>query len=262
MGTNWAAFAARPDRRRRLRHAAGSRREHGRCRAGDRGPAAAADMRQTRAVYVPEAIAWHYLHREFLDPAWVLRRPYRHGLEWGIRRTRGRERSWSPFLRAALGRLNAHVKGHVLRLLGGEARRFEAAYHEAKWRGRWDGLWLGRAVGPVAATRAHDAAASECGGACLSTVPGRGCWDSALTRQDGAASSSPHYLRTYRFENCTPRRAPRRPYFLRSFMRESRVRIAAAAERGEGLACRCATGPGRCPSCRRRPGRWGRRRCR
>ena len=32
--------------------------------------------------------------------------------------------------------------------------------------------------------------------------------------------SHPHY----RFENCVPRRAPRRPYFLRSFMRVSRVR--------------------------------------
>jgi len=97
-----------------------------------------------RAVYVPDAIAWHYLHREFLDPAWVRRRAVRHGLEWGIRRTRGRERSWSPFLRAALGLLNAHLKGTVLRVIGGEARRFEAAYHEGKWRGRWDGLWLGR----------------------------------------------------------------------------------------------------------------------
>lgn len=97
-----------------------------------------------RAVYVPEAQAWHYLHREFLDPAWVLRRAFRHGLEWGIRRTRGQQGSLGVYLKAVIGRLNAHGKGLVLRLLGGEERRFAAAYHEEKWRGRWQGLWLGR----------------------------------------------------------------------------------------------------------------------
>ena len=96
-----------------------------------------------QAVYVPNAIAWHYLHREFLDPQWVLKRAYRHALEWGIRRTRGNPSLASTIMRAALGRLNAHAKAALLRLLGGEQRRFAAAFHEVKWRGRWDGLWLG-----------------------------------------------------------------------------------------------------------------------
>jgi glycosyltransferase involved in cell wall biosynthesis len=100
--------------------------------------------RGARAVYVPGAIAWHYLHREFLDPAWVLKRTYKHGLEWGIRRTRDRRSPLRPVLGAAVGRLNAHAKGLLLRLSGGEQRRFTAAFHEAKWRGRWEGLWLGR----------------------------------------------------------------------------------------------------------------------
>ena len=100
--------------------------------------------RGARPVYVPDAVAWHYLHREFLDPQWVLRRAYRHGLEWGIRRTRGGKSTAIPVVRAALSRINAHTKGLILRLAGSEARRFEAAFHEAKWRGRWDGLWLGR----------------------------------------------------------------------------------------------------------------------
>src|SRR5262245_50503460 len=97
-----------------------------------------------QAVYVPSAIAWHYLHREFLEPEWVLRRTYRHGLEWGIRRSRGKSSAVLPILRAGIGRLNAHAKGAFLRLLGGEQRTFAAAYHEAKWRGRWDGTWLGQ----------------------------------------------------------------------------------------------------------------------
>jgi hypothetical protein len=29
-------------------------------------------------------------------------------------------------------------------MIGGEAGRFEAAYHVERWRGRWNGLWLGR----------------------------------------------------------------------------------------------------------------------
>ena len=96
-------------------------------------------------MYVPDAMAWHYLHREFLDPAWVRRRAVRHGLEWGIRRSARRptqlgDRSCGPRW-AWRTRISRDA---LLRLLGGEARRFEAAYHEDKWRGRWDGLWLGR----------------------------------------------------------------------------------------------------------------------
>jgi GT2 family glycosyltransferase len=143
MGTNWAAFA------RDLLDAGGFD-----TRLGPGGTSGACGQeteaqrrllaRGVRAEYVPEAIAWHYLHREFLTPAWVLRRTYRHALEWGLRRTRDRKSPALPVLRAAVGRLNAHAKGFVLRMLGGEERNFEAAFHEAKWRGRWDGIWLGR----------------------------------------------------------------------------------------------------------------------
>lgn len=38
-----------------------------------------------------------------------------------------------------------------------------------------------------------------------------------------AAPADETALRAYRFENCVPLRAPRRPYFFRSFMRLSRV---------------------------------------
>jgi len=96
------------------------------------------------AIYTPQAVAWHYLHAEFLEPQWVLKRAYRHGLEWGIRRTRGNRRSLAPLIHGALSRLNAHLKGALLRLVGGEERQFAAAFHEAKWRGRWEGLLLGR----------------------------------------------------------------------------------------------------------------------
>ncbi len=73
----------------------------------------------------------------------MLKRAYRHALEWGIRRTRDNSSPAATIVRAALGRLNAKAKAAGLRLLGGEQRRFAAAFHEVKWRGRWDGLWLG-----------------------------------------------------------------------------------------------------------------------
>jgi glycosyltransferase involved in cell wall biosynthesis len=143
MGTNWAAFAedliAIGGFDTRLgpgaaTNAAGQETEAQRRLAA----------RGCQPIWVPDAIAWHYLHREFLDEAWVLRRAYRHGLEWGIRRTRGGRSSWLAVARAALGRLNAHGKGGALRLLGGQERRFAAAFHESKWRGRWEGILLGR----------------------------------------------------------------------------------------------------------------------
>jgi hypothetical protein len=143
MGTNWAAFAAD------LFAVGGFD-----TRLGPGGTTGAAGQeteaqrrllaRGARPVYVPEAIAWHYLHREFLSAEWVLRRAYKHALEWGMRRTRDGNALLLPLLRGAAGRLNAHLKGLMLRLAGGEERRFAAAFHEAKWRGRWDGLWLGR----------------------------------------------------------------------------------------------------------------------
>jgi GT2 family glycosyltransferase len=142
MGTNWAAFASD------LIAAGGFDSRLG--PGGTTGAAGQETEMQRRLiaggaqpVYVPSAVAWHYLHQEFLEPDWVLRRAYRHALEWGIRRTR-RGQSTLPILRAAFSRLTAHAKGLILRAIGGEERRFEAAFHEAKWRGRWDGLWLGR----------------------------------------------------------------------------------------------------------------------
>jgi len=143
MGTSWAAFAAD------LRAIGGFDTRLGPGAATNAaGQETEAERRLLaggcRAVYVPHALAWHYLHVEFLQPEWVLRRAYRHGLEWGIRRTREGSSSAWPVLRAALSRLNAHLKGGLLRLAGGEERRFTAAFHEAKWRGRWEGLLLGR----------------------------------------------------------------------------------------------------------------------
>jgi glycosyltransferase involved in cell wall biosynthesis len=143
MGTNWAAFAGD------LIAAGGFDTRLGPgSTTGAAGQETEAQRRLVtrgaRAVYVPDAFAWHYLHREFLQPQWMLHRAYRHGLEWGMRRTRGRKSTILPIVSAWFNRLNAHAKGLVLRLLGNEQRRFEASFHEAKWRGRWDGLWLGR----------------------------------------------------------------------------------------------------------------------
>jgi hypothetical protein len=143
MGTNWAAFVDD------LRAIGGFD-----TRLGPGGTTTAAGQeteaqrrliaRGCNPIYVPDATAWHTLHKEFLDPAWVLKRAYRHALEWGMRRTRERRNALGPIVRGALGRANAHFKAMVMRLLGGEERRFAAAFHEAKWHGRWDGLWLGR----------------------------------------------------------------------------------------------------------------------
>lgn len=143
MGTNWAAFSAD------LIACGGFD-----SRLGPGGTSGAAGQeteaqrrliaRGARPVYVPAAAAWHELHAEFLEPEWVLRRAYKHALEWGIRRAREGHRLPRLVVRGLLGRLNAHLKGVCLRLAGGEERRFAAAFHEAKWRGRWDGIWLGR----------------------------------------------------------------------------------------------------------------------
>jgi glycosyltransferase involved in cell wall biosynthesis len=142
MGTNWAAFAHD------LRAIGGFD-----IRLGPGGTTTAAGQeteaqrrilaRGAEAVYIPDAIAWHYLHREFLDPEWVLQRIYRHALEWGIRLTRGSASPALTIVRAAVGRMNARAKATALRLLGGEQQRFAARWCEVKWRGRWDGLWLG-----------------------------------------------------------------------------------------------------------------------
>jgi GT2 family glycosyltransferase len=143
MGTNWAAFTHD------LRAIGGFD-----TRLGPGGTTTAAGQeteaqrrllaRGCHPIYVPDVTVWHRLHKEFLDPQWVLSRAYRHALEWGIRRTRDQRSSVGPMIRGALGRANAHLKATLLRALGGEERRFAAAFHEAKWRGRWQGLCLGR----------------------------------------------------------------------------------------------------------------------
>src|SRR5205085_380560 len=81
MGTNWAAFSAdllaigRFDTR--LGPGAST------SAAGQETEAQRRLLVQgTHAIYVPEAVSWHYLHREYLDRQWLLRRTYRHALEW------------------------------------------------------------------------------------------------------------------------------------------------------------------------------------
>ena len=143
MGTNWAAFAED------LVAAGGFDSRFG---PGGTTGATGQESEAQRAlhkihcqsIYVPQATAWHHLHKEFLDPRWVLKRAYRHGLEWGIRRTRDKRSTAPLMLHATLRRLNAHAKGLGLRILGGEEREFTAAYHEAKWRGRLDGMRMGQ----------------------------------------------------------------------------------------------------------------------
>jgi GT2 family glycosyltransferase len=160
MGTNWAAFAAD------LVSIGGFDTRLG------PGAATGAAGQETEAqrrliarggqpIWVPDAFAWHFLHREFLDPDWVLKRAYRHGLEWGIRRTRDGHGNLATLARAVLGRLNAHAKGAVLRLLGGEQRAFAATFHESKWRGRWEGIQLGRRWKHV--PQIAPAVSSQCG---------------------------------------------------------------------------------------------------
>ena len=84
-------------------------------------------------------------------PEWVLRRAYQHGLEWGIRRHEEAEPAVTAPVRAESHRADSMrmPRAFVLRVLGGEQRRFEAAFHEAKWRRP-----LGRAVAGTAVGRA------------------------------------------------------------------------------------------------------------
>lgn len=143
MGTNWAAFASD------LWAAGGFD-----TRLGPGSPLkAAGDETEAQwrllerglwAVYVPGAVVWHYLHPQYLDPQWLLRRTYHHGLAWGIRRTRHGQPMVGLLARAALGRAHATLKAHVMRLFGFPDQQFGALWQQAKWRGRWDGLWLGR----------------------------------------------------------------------------------------------------------------------
>jgi glycosyltransferase involved in cell wall biosynthesis len=142
MGPNWAAFATEvvsiggfdPNLGPRRDQSVGEETEVQR-RLAERGSA---------AIFVPDAMTWHYLHRDYLDPQWLLERTYRHGLAWGIARTRGGQPWVAPIARSAIKGVNAHVKAALLRLAGGERRRFVAAYLQSRWRGRWDGLWQGR----------------------------------------------------------------------------------------------------------------------
>jgi hypothetical protein len=142
MGPNWAAFAEEivhiggfdPNLGPRLDQSVGEETEVQRQLA----------QRGDTPIYVPDAMTWHYLHRDYLDPQWLLKRTYRHGLAWGITKTRGGQPWRAPIARAALKGVNAHIKAALLRCAGGERRRFLASYFLARWRGRWDGLWRGR----------------------------------------------------------------------------------------------------------------------
>jgi GT2 family glycosyltransferase len=95
-------------------------------------------------VYVPGAIVWHYLHREYLEPTWLLKRIYRHGMAWGIAEARRQGFSRWHVASAWLRRLNAKAKSALLRIIGGEKREFQAEYLLARWNGRWEGLTIGR----------------------------------------------------------------------------------------------------------------------
>lgn len=142
MGPNWAAYGRAiveiggfdPHLGPRADQSVGEETEVQRCLAA----------RDAKPVYVPDAIAWHYLHKDYLDPQWLLTRTYRHGLGWGIAQTRGGQPWVKPVLKATLRRTNAAIKGVFLRLMGGEERKFRAAYLAERWRGRWDGVWQGR----------------------------------------------------------------------------------------------------------------------
>ena len=143
MGTNWAAFAGD------LVAAGGFDSRFGPgSTTGATGQETEAQHRLLangrQSVYVPQASVWHHLHREYLDPQWVLKRTYRHGLEWGIRQTRGKRSTSRLLAHSALRRWNAHAKGFALRLFGREQWRFAADFYEAKWSGRWEGMKLGQ----------------------------------------------------------------------------------------------------------------------
>jgi len=95
-------------------------------------------------IFVPDARLWHYLHRDYLAPDWLLGRIYKHGVAWGVLKTRAQRPSLWPLIQAGMRCLNVRLHGMVLRLAGGERQRFRASYLERRAAGRWDGLWLGR----------------------------------------------------------------------------------------------------------------------
>lgn len=142
MGPNWAASVSE------IIEAGGFDPNLG--PGSDRGVGDETEVQQRLAArgsaptYVPDAMTWHYLHQQYLDPKWLLSRTYRHGLAWGIAQTRGGKPWMRPVLAASLRRLNARIKGLLLRMAGSEQREFRAAYLEARWKGRCDGIWLGR----------------------------------------------------------------------------------------------------------------------
>lgn len=142
MGPNWAAFAEEvariggfdPELGPRIDQSVGEETEVQRRLA----------LEGALATYVPDALVWHYLHRDYLDPQWLLRRTHRHALAWGIAKTRGGQPWRGHVAHAVLKWVNVYSKSAFFRLFGGESGRFRAAYLTTRWHGRWQGLWQGR----------------------------------------------------------------------------------------------------------------------
>jgi hypothetical protein len=102
------------------------------------------EARGVSPVYVPSAVVWHYLHPEYLDPAWLLKRTYRHGLAWGIAEAQKQTFSAQQLAAAWLRLLNARAKAAVLSAMRSEKAHFQADHLLARWNGRWEGLRLGK----------------------------------------------------------------------------------------------------------------------
>ena len=142
LGANWSAFASD------LRAVGGFDPRFGPgAKTGSTGAETEMQRRLGRrgvaAYYVPEAVVRHRVAAECGTPEWVLRRIYRHGIEWGLRR--GTEWPWT--VAALCGRLEAagpcRLGGWLARSRSAE-RRFHARFLQAKWRGRLEGLRLAR----------------------------------------------------------------------------------------------------------------------
>jgi glycosyltransferase involved in cell wall biosynthesis len=142
LGPNWAAFAAD------LWKVGGFEPRIGPgAPTGSTGQETEAQRRLTsagcRAWYLPDAIAWHFVRSKCLTREWIISRGYRHGLEWGIRRSReggyGEWRKGYFWFRFACRRLVCSL----MRAVGDERWRLAADYSQSRWQGRWDGIAIG-----------------------------------------------------------------------------------------------------------------------
>jgi hypothetical protein len=140
LGCNWAAFACD------IRAAGGFDPRFG---PGSKTGSTGTEIQMQRELhrrgvvgyYLPEAMVWHLVAASCGTPEWILRRTYRHGVEWGIRRGSSGLRALT-LARAWLASLPPRLHARWAAAKSDERARFHAEFLRAKWAGRFAGLRL------------------------------------------------------------------------------------------------------------------------